>query len=281
MERAEQIAAWIGFGEAAEAFASGHPNAPRFRAYDRKTDSPAIRPGKLADYARAAVHGGTDVEEAVADASTIVSLVTADQALNAARAVAPHIPQGSFYFDGNSVAPETKREAAGLIKAAGGHYIDMAIMAPVNPQRLAVPLLLSGPRAGDGLARLEALGFSRVRVAGEHVGRASSIKMIRSVMVKGIEALSAECAAAARAAGVFDEVMASLDASERMMPWSSRVDYNLERMARHGLRRAAEMEQVVATLDGLGTGSRMSRATVQSQRAAGEAADQPEQRKIA
>ena len=93
--------------------------------------------------------------------------------------------------------------------------------------------------------------------------------MIRSVMVKGIEALTAECVLAADAAGVIEEVLASLDASPPQPGWHARADYNLDRMMVHGLRRAAEMEEVVKTLDALGTGSEMTRGTVARQRALG------------
>ena len=85
--------------------------------------------------------------------------------------------------------------------------------------------------------------------------------MLRSVMVKGIEALTAECFLAARKAGVADEVAASLDASWPGTDWAARADYNLGRMREHGLRRAAEMEEVAATLEALGEGSDMARAT--------------------
>jgi 3-hydroxyisobutyrate dehydrogenase-like beta-hydroxyacid dehydrogenase len=112
------------------------------------------------------------------------------------------------------------------------------------------------------------LGFT-TRIVGTAIGDASAIKMIRSVMVKGIEALSAECALAAHAAGVEAEVLASLDRSWKEQSWAERFDYNLDRMLIHGLRRAAEMEEVVKTLDGLGTGSQMTRGTVQRQRAIG------------
>jgi hypothetical protein len=113
------------------------------------------------------------------------------------------------------------------------------------------------------------LGFANLRVVGDGVGRASSIKMIRSVMVKGMEALTAECVLAAEAAGVLDEVLASLDASERPRPWGERADYNLDRMLVHGIRRAAEMEEVVKTLEALGTGALLTRGTVARQQALG------------
>ena len=86
--------------------------------------------------------------------------------------------------------------------------------------------------------------------------------------VKGLEALSWECAAAAQAAGVLDEVMASLDASEKPLKWAERIAYNRERMETHGLRRAAEMEESARTLDGLGVEPVMTRGTVDLQRKA-------------
>jgi 3-hydroxyisobutyrate dehydrogenase-like beta-hydroxyacid dehydrogenase len=92
--------------------------------------------------------------------------------------------------------------------------------------------------------------------------------MIRSVMVKGIEALTAEMMAAATAAGVTDEILASLDTSESAAPWRERAAYNLERMTTHGARRAAEMEEAAKTLLALGVSPVMTRGTVYRQREA-------------
>jgi 3-hydroxyisobutyrate dehydrogenase-like beta-hydroxyacid dehydrogenase len=169
----------------------------------------------------------------------------------------------------NSVAPQTKRAAAAIIEAAGGRYVDVAVMAPVQPGRLSTPLLLSGPWAEEAMARLASFGFSNMRVVGNAVGRASSIKMLRSVIVKGTEALAVECLLAAEAAGVRGEVLDSLDLGEMIRSWAERADHSLDRMMIHGLRRAAEMDEVVKTLDALGTGSAMSRATAERQRAIG------------
>ena len=254
--------ALIGFGEAGETFA----RAGGWRGETRGWD---VLPERRAAMARAGVETGADAASALGDRAFILSLVTADQALMAARDYAPLLPEGALWCDLNSVAPATKREAAAAIEAAGGRYVDVAVMAPVD-KGLAVPLLVSGPHAIAALPLLEALGFANVRIVGGEVGRASAIKVIRSVMVKGLEALSSECAAAAEAAGVFDEVMASLDASEKAAPWADKVAYNRERMARHGRRRAAEMEESARTLQGLGVEPVMTRGTVRLQREAAE-----------
>ena len=260
--------ALIGFGEAGSTFARAGGWEAGARVFDRKTgtaDAPAI----YDRYADAAVEGAETLAEALGNRPLVLSLVTADQALAAAEAAAPLLAPGALYCDGNSVAPQTKQAAARAVEAAGAHYVDLAILAPVDPARLAVPLLLSGAQAEAAATMLAHLGFQNISVVGDAVGRASSIKMIRSVMVKGIEALTAECVLAAEAAGVRDAVLASLDASERPRPWEARADYNLDRMMIHGLRRAAEMEEVVKTLEALGTGAAMTRGTVERQRAIG------------
>lgn len=253
--------ALIGFGEAGETFA-------RAGAWKRHSHGWDVLPERQAAMAGCGVEAAASPAEALGDAEIVLSLVTADEALSAAREYAPLLHEGTIWCDMNSVAPDTKRAAAAAIEAAGGRYVDVAVMAPVESAALAVPLLLAGPHASPARAMLYALGFENTRIVGEDVGRASAIKMIRSVMVKGLEALSGECAAAAEAAGVFDEVMASLDASEKAGGWAERVAYNRERMATHGLRRAAEMKESAKTLEALGVEPVMTRGTVQRQREA-------------
>ncbi len=250
--------ALIGFGEAGSTFAAAGGWDSRGCTYD-------VLPVRRA---AAGAMARESAAEALADAPLVISLVTADAALPAARDYAALLSPGAIWCDGNSVAPGTKRAAAKAIEAAGGRYVDLAILAPVHPARLAVPLLLAGRAAADAETRLRALGFSNVRIVGEEVGRASAIKMIRSVMVKGIEALTDEMMEAARAAGVEDEVLSSLDASEKALPWARRAAYNLERMETHGARRAAEMDESAKTLLSLGVAPVMTHGTVLRQRQA-------------
>jgi 3-hydroxyisobutyrate dehydrogenase-like beta-hydroxyacid dehydrogenase len=253
--------ALIGFGEAGSTFARAGEWAGSARGFDIDT-------ARKAAMAKCGVTAADDAPSALAGAEIVLSLVTADAALAAAQDNAGSLAPGAIWCDMNSVAPDTKRQAAQAIESAGGRYVDVAVMAPVDPKALAVPLLLSGSGAQEAMTMLEALGFANIRIVGEDVGRASAIKMIRSVMVKGLEALTFECAAAAREAGVFDEVMASLDASEKQAPWAEKVAYNRERMETHGLRRAAEMEEAAKTLLDLGIEPVMTRGTVALQRRA-------------
>ncbi len=249
----------IGFGEAGSSFARDGHWGSRARAFDIVLD-------RQAAMAELGVAACASAGEALSGVPLVLSLVTADAALAVAEAGVPLLAKGAIWCDMNSVAPDTKRAAARMVEAAGGRYVDVAVMAPVNPAGLAVPLLLSGPSAADTRDRLTALGFVNLRIVGDEVGRASAIKMIRSVMVKGIEALTAEMMLAAEAAGVTEEVLASLDASEKALPWRERAAYNLERMTAHGLRRAAEMEEAAKTLSSLGIEPVMTAGTVRRQR---------------
>jgi 3-hydroxyisobutyrate dehydrogenase-like beta-hydroxyacid dehydrogenase len=249
----------IGFGEAGSTFARVGEWGARARGYD-------VDPERAFAMADLGVAACATSSEALRDAPLVLSLVTAETALEAARDCAQLLAPNALWCDMNSVAPDTKRSAARQIEAAGGRYVDVALMAPVVPGGLSVPLLLSGTAAEEATAALRALGFTDLRVAGSEVGRASAIKMIRSVMIKGIEALTAEMMLAAEAAEVADEVLASLDASERRQPWTERAAYNLERMRTHGLRRAAEMEEVAKTLKALKVEPVMTEGSIRRQR---------------
>lgn len=251
----------IGFGEAAATFAAAACWGEKARAFD-------IDPGRRDAMARTLVVPSNDPQAALQNARVVLSLVTADAALEAAQTCAPMLDRGAIWIDMNSVAPDTKREAAKVIEQHGARYVDAAILAPVHPARLEVPILLAAACAADAQDALQALGFANTSIVGSEVGRASSIKLIRSVMVKGVEALTYEMIAAAEEAGVADEVLASLDASAKSESWSTRAAYNLERMATHGKRRAAEMEEAASTLRSLGIEPVMTEGTVRRQREA-------------
>lgn len=258
--------AFLGFGEAANAFLSGWaPGDPtRITAYDIKVDDPETAPAMELLLRQAGVTGVATPPAALVGAELIFSVVTADQALAVAQAASGGLVPGALWFDCNSCAPETKRRAAEVIEAAGGRYVDVAVMAPVHPKRHLVPLKIAGPHAEAGAAALRKFGM-RPEVVGNKVGQASSIKMIRSVMIKGLEALTAECFLAARRAGVEVEVLASLEASDPDIAWRKRGSYNLERMIAHGTRRASEMREVAVTLADLGLPNHMSAASAEWQ----------------
>jgi 3-hydroxyisobutyrate dehydrogenase-like beta-hydroxyacid dehydrogenase len=260
--------ALLGFGEAAESFAGGWTRERRRVAtYDLKLDDPALA-ALLRRRAETVDVVPLTRDQALRGAAVVLSLVTADRVREAAAQAAPHLSPGALYIDGNSCSPGTKADAAAAVRAAGARYVDMAIMAPVRPRRHLTPVLLSGPDAAEALGALEALGM-QPRLAGPLVGQASAVKMVRSVMIKGLEALVAECFLTARRAGVDEAVLASLEASDPDIRWRERGAYALDRMMVHGTRRAAEMREVATTVEDAGLPARLARATVEWQAAIG------------
>jgi len=270
---------FIGFGEAGQAIASGlrEAGAGRMSAWDILFPQAA---GERLRQAREAigVRGSSSAGDAVRDAEIVISAVTAAASVAAAQSVKAHLVGRPFFLDINSVSPGRKQETAKLFGEAA-RYVDVAVLAPINPARHQTPMLLAGPHAAAVAPILAALGMGAT-IAGTEVGAAAAIKMVRSVIVKGIEALTLECFLAAARAGVVDEVASSLKNNYPGLDWSKIVPYNLERMAVHGERRAAEMEEVAETLRELGVEPLMTLATVKRQREMGQVGTQPSVREV-
>ena len=259
---------FIGFGEAGQAIASGlrESGVERIAAWDILFPKPEGARLKAAGE-KIGVRLAMSAADAVAETDMIVSAVTAASSVEAARSVAPHLAGLPYYLDINSVSPGRKQETAALL-GDKARYVDVAVIAPINPGRHRTPLLIAGPHAEAISPLLRELEM-QLTVVDDQTGSAVAIKMIRSVMIKGIEALTLECFLAAARAGVLDEVTASLKNNYPGLDWPTMSEYNLERMASHGERRAAEMEESAATLRELGLDPLMVDATVARQREMG------------
>ena len=265
----------IGYGEvgrilAADLRGRGVPVV----AYDIKldTDEASGRPLRAHaaghDVALLADHG------AVASAADlVVSAVTADQDFAVAEASAPGVGGGTFFLDLNSASPGAKGKAATVIDAAGGRYVEGAVMTSIPPYRSAVPLLLGGPHARDLEAPLRALGFTGASFYDERLGVASATKMCRSVMIKGLEAMVIESFTAARAYGVEDAVLASLKETFPGVDWEAEGTYFFQRVIEHGRRRSEEVWEVAETVRDVGLEPFSATATARRQAWVADLAD--------
>jgi len=194
----------------------------------------------------------------------VISAVTAASALDAARDAVPAIAAGTWYLDINSVSPATKQRCADVIEAAGGRFIEAAVMSAVPPYGLAAPMLLGGPWAAEAAPVLSGLGF-RVTPVSEQIGVAAATKMCRSVIVKGLEAIVTDGLTAARRYGVEMEVIAYLAEAFPGFDWAAEARYFFERMMKHGRRRGEEMQEAAATLREAGLDPAMPAATAERQ----------------
>jgi 3-hydroxyisobutyrate dehydrogenase-like beta-hydroxyacid dehydrogenase len=189
--------------------------------------------------------------ELAKEADFIVSAVTASQAVPVAQACAPAIRKGCWFLDFNSASPGAKRRAAALIDGTGGRYVEGAVMTSVPPYRIKVPLLLGGRGARQLAPLLVALSFD-AKVASEELGVASAVKMCRSIMIKGMEAMVIESFTTARAYGVEDAVLASLAETFPGINWEKQGAYFFQRVIEHGRRRAEEVREVAETVREIG-----------------------------
>lgn len=188
-----------------------------------------------------------DPASALAGADLVISVVTASQTEAAAQECAPLLPPGAVFMDCNSASPGAKSECAATVNAAGGHYLEAAVMTSVPPYRIKTPMLLGGPYAAHVMADLSPLGFD-VKLASEKYGVASATKMCRSIMIKGLEAMVIESFTAARAYGVEDAVVQSLIHTFPGIDWEKQGSYFFHRVLLHGRRRAEEMREVARTV---------------------------------
>ena len=255
--------AFIGFGEAAQHISRGlkAAGAGPMRTYDILFD----KPGEAGDRIRKrAAEIGVDCAashaEAVKGSDIVLSAVTAASSKDAARAAAAGLTAGQFYMDINSTSPAVKRLNSDVVTPTGARFVEAAVMESVPPHGHKAPMLLAGAAARQLADLLRPLGMN-VEAVGDTIGQASSIKMFRSVIIKGMEALMLESLYAASEMGVTDRVLESLAGTYPGMDWPKAVDYLVGRTAQHGARRVAEMREVARTLRDMGHESIMAEAT--------------------
>lgn len=245
--------ALIGFGEVGGIFGRDFAAAGfDVSTFDILLNSETAR-GAMLEKARAAnVRACDSLAEAIRGADLVISAVTASSALPVAESAAPLLTPDQLYLDINSVSPETKQTIAGGMETYLATFVEAAVMAPVAPQRLKVPMLLGGTAAAKLAPQLQAIGMN-VRAVSERVGVASAIKMCRSIIIKGLEAITVESMLAARHYGAEKEVLDSLAATYPGMGWDGALpDYLISRVAEHGKRRAAEMREAAQAVSDAG-----------------------------
>jgi 3-hydroxyisobutyrate dehydrogenase-like beta-hydroxyacid dehydrogenase len=262
-ERGIDRLGFVGFGEAAFHLAKGLSEAgvKRTVAFDIHMHTPG-RGEKI--QARAAETRTALVEFSAALASSadvIISAVTADQAADAAEQTASYLTSRHIYADLNSVSPRMKQRVGETITRSGARFVEIAVMGPIPPQLHKTPMLIGGPAAVEFQEIFAPYGMRMDVVSTDQIGRAAAVKMFRSVIYKGLEALIFECVLGASQYGAEDRVFASLAESFPGIDWKKLADYMVGRVVVHGERRAREMEEVARTLEELGIEPMMAAAT--------------------
>jgi 3-hydroxyisobutyrate dehydrogenase-like beta-hydroxyacid dehydrogenase len=252
---------FIGFGEAGFHLASGLKSAglTAISAYDIDPGPRVQRHAKESQTPLAA-----SPQQLAASADILISAVTSSSALAAARQTLPFLEARHVYLDINSVSPGLKQEIDQLVRETPAAFVEAAVMAPVPPYGHRVPMLLGGTGANALAGALSPFGM-RFEVVSEEIGVAVAVKMCRSIVVKGLEALMVECVLGASRYNAEDRVFASLQESYPGIDWKKLADYMVGRVALHGERRAREMEEVAETLRAGGIEPIMAEATARRQ----------------
>ncbi|WP_028695090.1 NAD(P)-dependent oxidoreductase [Pseudomonas cremoricolorata] len=253
---------FIGFGEAAFHIASGlrAEHDIQLGAYDAFKDDQKAGPLIVQRAAQAQVTLFQTLEQACATAQFIVCLTSASSALELARTILPLLKEGQHYLDMNSAAPTVKQAIEQLPRSAGVDYADIAVMGTVPGNDHRVPMLLAGSAARAFEKAFTPLGM-RLTVLDAEPGAASAIKMLKSVVMKGLAQLFLESFVAANRFGVLDTLVASLGDSLDGKSVEQLANTFSARTLIHAKRRGTEMDDVVATLEALGVDASMSLAT--------------------
>ena len=238
----------VGYGEVGKIFTAGLlPLVAQVSAWDLTFELPERQAAERAHAARAGVQVSGSLPALCQQADLLISAVTASNTLAVAQAAAPHLRPGAVFLDLNSASPGTKQQAAELVKASGAHYVEAGVMTSVPPYGIRVPMLLGGERAEALALTLRGLGMDAKAVSPD-IGVASAIKMCRSVMIKGLEALVIESYSTARHYGVEGHMLATLAETFPSIDWEKQGAYFFSRVAQHGKRRAEEMREAANTV---------------------------------
>jgi 3-hydroxyisobutyrate dehydrogenase-like beta-hydroxyacid dehydrogenase len=257
----------VGFGEAGSTIANGMRSAgiDRLLAFDINTHAPQFGPLIEARAAQSCTTLVASSAELARESDIVLSTVTSSAALEAAAETAPFLDAHHFYADLNSVSPALKQRIERVISASGARFVEAAVMAPVAPYGHRVPMLLGGPAASAFADAMAPLGMRLDVLEGAAIGSAAAVKMCRSIVVKGLEALMCECVLGASRYDADGYVFQSLNESFPGIDWKKLADYMVGRVVVHGWRRAREMEEVSDTLRDIGVEPIMAEAAARRQ----------------
>jgi len=265
--------AHLGLGEGGTALARGFAEQSGWRTPGSNRSQLAVdiaagegaRGKAMAE--RAATMGVTltrDYGKALSEAEFVTSTVTGDDALDAARSALEFLKPGSVFLDFNTITRHTAVEIAGLMEAKGVQYVDVAVFGSFHAVGYKTPLLIAGSDTDRILPWLEGLGFV-VRVLNDRAGDASAVKMLRSIMMKGIEALAVECLVAAREQDLLAEVLDCFGDVDTAT-FRGMLDILVTTHIPHVKRRMEEVEKVNKNLTETGIEPLMSAATLANHR---------------
>ena len=251
----------VGYGEIGSTLGSGLKDAglASVVAYDKYAfDGPYadLIQGRARQAGITLVRSNLELADA---ADLIVSVTPGSASLESAAAFAPCLASRHTFADFASATPKIKQGVATHLDRTGALVGDCSIEG-TPLQGYAMPMLASGP-AGERVRDMLVPWGMSIEFVGAELGRATAIKIIRSVLIKGIEALTDEMLLAGRRYGIDEIVLAS--ASKTLdRPWMKTVESVTPSGVIHAKRRAEELEMSTEAVEDVGIEPIMARAIV-------------------
>jgi len=261
MEHAAPRVGFLGFGEAGYHMAKGLAGAglTGIVAYDKFATDP--KDGELIRQraADAGVELLPSVRALCGKANLIIALVPGRRALSVLKTAARRLTRDHIYVDAGTASVKAMVEAGRLLEGRAG-FVDVAMMGAVPLAGHKVAILASGSHAEAFRGAMEGYGMN-IRVAGEHPGAATAMKLVRSVFMKGMAAVLIEALEAAHRHGVLAAMAEDIAGYMDERSFREHIKRFVCGTAVHAERRAFEMAESLELLRKLGSADVMTKAT--------------------
>jgi len=196
----------------------------------------------------------------LAAADRVWLCVTGDMALPACRDLLSHLRPAAVIVDLTTAAPADKQTAFHLAAEHHIQYVDAVILGAIALTGAATPLLAAGSAGDEAMRDFADLG-APIRVLPQaRPGDAAALKLLRTILTNGLEALAVECLVAAEKQGIraeLYEAMSDVDAAG----FASFLDMLVRTHIQHSERRWHEVRRAEAQLTSLGLPATMLSAS--------------------
>lgn len=195
---------------------------------------------------------------AVQGADIIFSVNLSEVSTSVAEEVGSVLEPHQLFLEMNTSAPTKKQQIAQILAPSGAQFVDLAIMAPVPPTGIKTPMLAAGPGAASFQQKMEAYPLQIEVLPDAAVGRAAQLKLLRSIVYKGIAGVIYEAVEAGKVFGeenyIREQIRSIIGGKDEL------IDRFVEGTYTHAARRKEEMAAVVDMLETNGLTARMSKA---------------------
>lgn len=190
----------------------------------------------------------------------LIVAVPAQYALAACESIKDQLTPAHLYIDVSASSPTVKKRIAQVVAEAGAESVDAAMLGPLTVNQHKVPMYVSGTGAQHFKQQMDRYGMN-ITVVSHSAGDASSIKLMRSIYMKGSAALLVELMEASQKLNVADQVLTSIKETMEANSFEQIANQLVTGTAIHSERRAIELEGSLEMLAELGINCSMTKAS--------------------